>query len=199
VAEYKKGNFAGRPDLTRKILFPDSNLSSRKTLHFNRSLQAQNKAIYIGANYFSKTFGVYVANSLSKGHIDIKRIQLPHSYQPRDIIVRGNTIYLLCSKEEEQEFRNIVLEANLHNPAQAKELFHFMSSAFARSFEEISGDFYFGLGYNVKSQRKWSVEEINPDTGRLLRINQQMIPKAPENTGFSKPINAPIQGVKARQ
>jgi len=174
VAEYKNGHFKGRPDLTRKILFPDTNLSSRKTLHLNRSLSVQNKAVYIGANYFSKTFGVYVAGSLAKDRTKVKRIKLPHNYQPRDILVRGKTIYILCSKEEEQEFRNIVLKANLHKPTHAIELFHFMSSAFARSFEKISGDFYFGLGYNVKSQRKWSVEEINPETGKLLRVKKPL-------------------------
>ena len=51
-----------------------------------------------------------------------------------------------------------------------KKLFHFYSSTFARSFEILNNDFYFGLGCEVKNTKYWRENELVPETGQILRV-----------------------------
>jgi hypothetical protein len=41
-------------------------------------------------------------------------------------------------------------------------MFHFKTTAFARSFELLNGDFYFGLGSDN--------DDVRPETGDILRL-----------------------------
>lgn len=177
IAEYRDGLFAPRPDLQMRTLFPSIPLKEAKTTRLARNVASGGRVAYIGAYYYNNPFGVFVASSLKKGATDVKRVELPATYKPIDLVTRGNKLYILCNREEEEGFTNFVLEANLDAPEKAHEMFSFTSPAFARSFEIFNGDFYFGLGSNPKSQRNWKVEELNMDTGKIWVLAKRHIGK----------------------
>lgn len=175
IAEFRDGVFAPRPDLQIRTLFPGMPLKEAKTTRLAHSVASGGRVAYIGAYYYNNPFGVFVASSLKEGTTDIKRIELPAIYKPVDLVARENKLYILCNREEEEGFQNIVLEANLNAPGKAREMFNFTSSAFARSFEIFNGDFYFGMGSNLKSQRNWKVEDISEETGKMLILAKKHI------------------------
>ena len=51
-----------------------------------------------------------------------------------------------------------------------REVLQFSAPTFARSFEILNDDFYFGLGSEVGNPEQWRQEELNPETGQIIRI-----------------------------
>jgi hypothetical protein len=193
IYAYKEPNkLIPRPDLSYKIMFPDINLSNQDK-RIIRPNSIGSKAIYIGAYIHngiqSEPFGVFVTSSLEKNHTDIKRIKLPKKSIPWDILVKDKFVYLLLSKNiksswffsrSDKEGKNtevMVMRAPRNNLMQWKTLFSFKSSTFARSFEMLNGDFYFGMGTEVKHSKKWKLDELKPEAGNILRIKKQFILK----------------------
>lgn len=86
--------------------------------------------------------GLYVASDINCG----QKISLPEQkVLPMDILVRGNTAYVLAYvKISNSKYVNIVYKSD--DLISWTELFRFKNDTFARSFEELNGDFYFGLG-----------------------------------------------------
>ncbi len=70
------------------------------------------------------------------------------------------------------------------------EVLHFTASTFARAFEILNGDFYFGLGCDVKSRSEWSSKELSPDTGRLLRVRGVVVPDSEIPSGEVPPSSS---------
>lgn len=89
-----------------------------------------------------RPYGLYLASDINQP----KRVVLPQGNAlAADILVRGNTAYVMAFYGSvENGYANIVYESQDLN--QWTELFRFNSDTFARSFEELDGDFYFGLG-----------------------------------------------------
>ncbi|OHB62888.1 MAG: hypothetical protein A2Y76_06450 [Planctomycetes bacterium RBG_13_60_9] len=46
---------------------------------------------------------------------------------------------------------------------------------FARSFEILNGDFYFGLGCRVDPSRPWDRKPLPPATGDILRVKAEFV------------------------
>lgn len=130
------------------------------------------KAIYIGAENFNDhqflPFGAYVASSKSKGNLDVTAISLPENSRPWDIIVDNGIAYLLV--EDKENDNTVVRVMASKNALTWVELFHFKSETFARSFEILNGDFYFGLGCEIKDPDIWTQNELLPETGNILRL-----------------------------
>ena len=107
--------------------------------------------------------------------LEVKRIDIDPMYQAWDFIVKGKKVYFLTSLQEHKKYKNIVFELDINNlHKKAKKKFYFYSDTFARSFESLGNDFYFGLGVNIKSQRKWKQKELDNDTGKVLRIKNSL-------------------------
>lgn len=114
-----------------------------------RIQEINNKLVYIGSKVANGLQWIpdnlFVASDFSQS----TRVVFPESGAlATDVIKRGGTAYVLASvKGADGRYRNIVYRsADLQNWS---ELFRFTSDAFARSFEELNGDFYFGLGCYV--------------------------------------------------
>jgi len=176
VAQYGgRHAFLPRPDLTEQEMFPDTLLAEKRGKRITRYIRAGEKAVYIGAYNFKRPFGFYIASSLAKDHVKVARIPIPRSYVPRDLLVRGDILYLLCSEEVDGSYKQSVVRTSLSEPEESEVLFQFSTAAFARSFEEMDGDFYFGLGCDVRNTKKWSMDEVHPDTGKIIKISSKHI------------------------
>ncbi|XEC96005.1 hypothetical protein AB6A23_05405 [Paenibacillus tarimensis] len=89
---------------------------------------------------------------------------------PMDILVRGDQIYVLAYvKNSSRLYTNMVYKIkakDLDKDANWIELFRFSQDTFARSFEELNGDFYFGLGSDV--------EPLSESSGTILRVRSNL-------------------------
>ncbi len=83
-------------------------------------------------------------------------------------MVRDKYVYILCYSEIDE--RIAVMYAKRDTLDRWKELFYFESESFARSFELLNDDFYFGIGSEIENVKNWHQYEISPDMGNILRI-----------------------------
>ena len=183
VAEYQSGtNFSARFDLTPQVMFPNTKLNLKKSKKIIRTKKITTSAIYIGAytanDHHSLPFGAYIASSLHVKHTNIFKIPLPKNYVPWDTLLKGENIYLLCYDRK----NIVVMHTTTANLSQWNPLFSFASPTFARSFEMVDGNFYFGLGSDIKSSKQWSQSELHPQTGDIIMLNAKDINTAKRNT-----------------
>ncbi len=176
VGQYHGNNqFIERYDLTSEVMFPDTSLNSEKSKKIIRTNKIGTSAIYIGAYIFNDhhalPFGAYVASSLKADKPNIQKVPMPKHYVPWDTLVKGEHVYLLCYDGENV----IVLHALASDLSHWNALFQFSSVTFARSFEMLNDDFYFGLGSDVKSIEKWHQSELYPQTGDILKVSSKDI------------------------
>ena len=162
VAEYRRGNFVPRYDISIFDMFPDTRFDIKYS-RATRIISFDNKTVYLGAykynSHQTKPFGFYEA--VLKDHkIYAKKIRLKDGYIPRDIIKRGNIIYLLTSKSEQKSTDIEVLEFNKNDLNGYQTLFSFEYPTFARSFEYMGGVFYFGMGCDVDEGDAWKMDDI---------------------------------------
>ena len=93
-----------------------------------------------------------------------------------DHVLRGNTIYLCAWNATNKH--NIVYALNATNLTAAPvEVLRFAAPTFARSFEEVNGSFYFGLGCG---------ETTVPQTGEIWKVSTQQ-PNTPPQVSLSAP------------
>ena len=99
-----------------------------------------------------------------------KNIKLPKKYIPRDILIRSNNIFILIStiNDNKTEVKVLKYRYNIFN--KYKEIISFKYDTFARSFEEVNGNFYFGMGCEIKNPNKWSLKELNQSCGNILKV-----------------------------
>jgi hypothetical protein len=71
-------------------------------------------------------------------------IPLPESSVPTDILLKDKLVLILTHRKLETGFENIVIESS--DAHSWKETLRFSSRSFARSFEFLNAQFYFGLG-----------------------------------------------------
>lgn len=87
----------------------------------------------------------------------------------RDIIKHQQTLYVLSTEKQNSQFVNRVYQFDSGN-SRLNKIIEFTSTAFARSFERYQHYFYFGLGSDINDKENWSIDELSPDTGKILRI-----------------------------
>ncbi len=93
-------------------------------------------------DYGNQYYGLY----RTTGPGSSSKISFPAKVLPMDLITRPDGVYLLSANVNTLgQIVNTVykFDANL---STYTEVFHFTAPAFARSFEEVNGDWYFGLG-----------------------------------------------------
>ena len=173
VFEYKNNKFIPRDDLNIKKLYQIKN--SKKTIRISKSEIFKNKSIYIAAYNYINPFAIFIVESFNKNDTKIRKVNFPFKCKPRDILIREDFVYFLCTVKFNKIFKNIVFRSKFGNLTKPKELFSFKTKAFARSFEKFENDFYFGLGCDVKNKKKWKQKELKIETGTLIKITQENI------------------------
>ena len=175
VAQYYKGNFVPRYDISIYDMFPDTKFKIKYS-RATRIINFDDRAMYIGAykynSHQTKPFGLYSAKQAGKKLLT-KKIKLQDGYVPHDIIKRGNILYVLTSKENRYDTTIKVLKFTTSDLTTYKELFYFNYPTFARSFELLSNSFYFGMGSDVDEGDDWKMSDIKKETGDILKYTKE--------------------------
>lgn len=167
-------HFERRSDLTAEHLFPDTQGVMDRACIISLAVVFADSCLYIGSDARGP-FGLYRTDSLDPGAVRTTRIRLPDESIPRDIFIdNGMAFVLLQSPLAEHAVCNHVLASR--DLVRWAAFFHFNAPTFARSFEKLDGDFYFGLGCEVKNRNRWHQNELHPETGRLVRLKKEHLP-----------------------
>lgn len=132
-----------------------------------RATTALEKMVYISHRYdYYNTWipeALYFAADLNKA----ARVVLPETAAvPMDIAVRGSCVYVLAYlKVLDAKYTNFVFRTE--NTFEWTEVLRFNHDTFARSFEEVYGNFYFGMGCFT--------ERIPASTGKILRLSAETL------------------------
>lgn len=168
--EPSENMFTRRPDLDGARLFPETPEARARAFGIQRSVSFGASSVYIGS-----AVGLYRADSLQKGDVRTSRIALPEGTRPRDLLVRHHTVFVLLQGPADKSGVQVRVLAS-RDWKIWEDLLHFTAPAFARSFEILEGDIYFGLGCDVKSRSEWQQKQLHPLTGSLLRIQGRFSP-----------------------
>jgi hypothetical protein len=178
--EYRNDLFQSRwpwlvPDI--QVLNP-----STSALKIVRPIAMGTYCLYLAgaasSDHQTATTDVYLARSFEKGAMDVIRIT-PTGERPWDLISRGSIAYLLTSRKAGSgtgETFTVTIWQSKADLSGWTQLYSFPGlSTFARSFEEVNGDFYLGLGtddaataYDVWDQSYTS--NVKVDSGRILWV-----------------------------
>ncbi|TAN68540.1 MAG: hypothetical protein EPN17_08790 [Methylobacter sp.] len=185
VYEFKEPNsFIPRKDITPEIFFPNTKLNDNKTTKIVRPLTVGEKGVYIGAythnDHQFLPFGVYIATSLAKGHVQVDKIPIPDQFKAWDLLFKEGYLYILTSQQNGDGVNIKVLRSTVDDLLNLSEVLDFTAHTFARSFEILDNDFYFGLGSEVENSKQWRQEELKPETGQILRIRNVLLNKSSE-------------------
>lgn len=166
--------FEARDDISLETLFPGVALPFALPAKVARPLAIGEKAIYLGAHPHNDhqllPFGLFVASSLARGRPRVEQVLLPAGETPWDLLRHEGYLYVLTGKRDGGAMRVKVLRAPVQDLANLREVLHFNAATFARSFEILGNDFYFGLGCEVENPKQWRQEELSPETGQILRV-----------------------------
>jgi hypothetical protein len=119
------------------------------------------QVVYIGArkiiDHDWAPLGLFAATAADEA----RKLPLPGGALPRALAVHGGVLHALASSAV------TTTETRMHVFATSdlqhwEELFHFDADTFARSFELLGEDFYFGIGCDP--------ERLNDHTGRILKV-----------------------------
>jgi hypothetical protein len=175
VFEYKSSDiFMPRKDIMPKMFFPKTSLRVDKNLKIVRPLAVGAKSVYIGAythnDHQSNPFGVYIATSLEEGRVQVDRIPIPDQYRPWDLLIKAAYLYMLIEDNKGDRTVVKVIRSPVDKLMKWSEVFQFSAPTFARSFEVLNDDFYFGLGCEIENPKQWRQEELSYETGQIFRI-----------------------------
>jgi len=175
VSEFQPpGRFIPRRDLTAEILLPGYEFKSKGWMTVSRAQAVGDKTLYIGIGSDLPP-GLFLASSLEEGHPLVRRIALPDGNRPWDWVVYDNHIYVLTQAKAAEGAEVRVFRFQKEDLSGCQEVLHFRAPTFARSFEILNGDFYFGLGCQVDDSRPWDRKPLPPATGDILRVRAEFI------------------------
>jgi hypothetical protein len=179
VFEYILPNsFIPRADITREVFFPSTAMRTDVSSKIFRPLAVADKSVYIGAythnDHQSLPFGVYIASSLRGGQVQVDRMPIPTSYRPWDLLLKDGYLYVLVEVQGLNKTIVKVIRSRLDKLTDWGDVFQFDAPTFARSFEVVNNDFYFGLGSEIVTPDRWQQSELRPETGEILRIQRAL-------------------------
>ena len=90
-----------------------------------------------------------------------RALPLPGGALARDLVVHDNVLYVLASTQPTSRSTRVHVFGTRDLQSFAEVCF-FDAETFARSFETLNGDFYFGLGCDP--------DLLQPQTGRILKV-----------------------------
>jgi hypothetical protein len=122
--------------------------------------------VYIGANNTNDQqwtpFGLYTAAAVTAA----RKVTLGTGELPYDIVVYNNQCYVLTATPDSGQY--LIRVRATSDLLTWREVLKFRQPTFARSFEILGGDYYFGLGCNVTP--------LPLETGNILRVRGQAVP-----------------------
>jgi hypothetical protein len=168
---YREGGFQHlNIDLFPKAIDSSTAVVARAT-NFGKGL------VYIGGNNTNdhqwEPFSLFAANEVEQA----RPIELPEGHTPYDIVVDGKNCYVLTSTPREDMVPQVASGESV--PSQSgytmvvyasgdlvtwQEVVRFTAPTFARSFEKLNNDLYFGLGCHTTN--------LSPSCGQVLRIEK---------------------------
>lgn len=167
LAQYTGGNtfnFLGAE--LGNLMFPGTNNFQERVY---RAVHANSHMVYLasvnGGDNEPHPNGLYQivedgSSNISQAVSTAKPIILPNNALARDTLVSGSTFYVLATVGTAPNVVNYVYSSA--DAVNWTEVMHFSSDTFARSFEYLNGDFYFGLGGDVNASTN--------STGNILRL-----------------------------
>jgi len=180
--------FLPRRDITAEILFPQTRLRPRWSMKVVRVGNLKDKALYIGAychnDHQFLPFGLFLASTLDKRNPRVRRVELPDGTRPWDWVARDGHVYVLLEAKAANGVRVKVLRSHVEDLRAWEEVLCFDAPTFARSFEILDGDFYFGLGCEVDNPPHWKQEELHPATGDILRVKTEFVKSLPGHNPY---------------
>lgn len=156
---------------------------SSDKIFLSRIVEQAGNLLFIGsqldASDTRQPYGLYVAPALDQARL----VTLPVAGAiPYDILQRGGTAYVLAAAPRPGGGFTVLVfgSADLRTWS---ELFRFDATTFARSFEELNGDFYFGLGTTKAA--------LAEDTGDILRVAKGAYAAPPQGPTSPAPASPP--------
>lgn len=135
---------------------------------------------YTSSDHQTATTDVYLARSLAKNAYDVVRTT-PAGERPWDLLVRGSVAYLLTSRKSGsgagERFTVSIWQSTADLTGWTLRYSLLGLSTFARSFEEVNGDFYLGLGTDDGSNSAGAWDQtyttgLKADSGRILWVRR---------------------------
>jgi hypothetical protein len=125
---------------------PDAPMIISKLEHFNNGVvyTVGTRQMYTTDPGEERYEPIAKAAFFSSNFQDTVPIPLPKDSFPTDILLKDAQVLILTHRKLEAGFENIVIESS--DARSWKETLRFSSSSFARSFEFLNSQFYFGLG-----------------------------------------------------
>ena len=169
------GTFHPRTDLEPKKMFPGITFPAGVLCtKIVRSVTFKNHAIYVGSycsnDHQSHPFGLFVVESLRVDDVSIHQVVIPHNSRIWDLLIEDETIYVLMDTPDAEG--TIIRVASSQDGIEWTEILNFRARTFARSFALLNGDFYFGLGSEIRPRVKWD-QLLLPETGQIIRVRRE--------------------------
>lgn len=150
-----------------------------------RPVMIGSRALYLAgyesSDHQTRTTDVYLARSLAQGAYDVVRTT-PVNEAPWDLLARGATAYLLTSRRTTAAGTNEKYVVSIWQSTADLTGWTFLWSSpelatFARSFEEVNGDFFLGLGTDdgTTTAGPWDqtyTTGLKADSGRILWLRR---------------------------
>ncbi|MCM8534644.1 MAG: hypothetical protein NE334_01770 [Lentisphaeraceae bacterium] len=175
VYEFESGKVERRLDLSAEVIFKGFKLEGMRMAKVVKPQVWKGGSLYIGAACHNDhqfwPFGLFYALSLKKGDVKTAYVKLPEACQVWDIKIRNGAIYVLARALDDSQKNFLFKTKDLSKKFET--VLTFTSSTFARSFEFLNGDAYFGLGSTIRNPQKWQQSELHEQTGTLLRIKKE--------------------------
>ena len=130
-----------------------------------RTLKLGDKLLYIAGMNINNIQALPLELRLVSPGSNDREVSLPDGETAYDFLVDGQSAYLLSSCYTRGGVINKVYRSGDLNDWQ--EIFSFEADTFARSFEKIGGDFYFGMGAFITQK--------SSSTGRLILVSEEKI------------------------
>jgi hypothetical protein len=167
-----KETFVERPDLTASVVFPGFELQGYQRARVIKPVSWRAGSAYIGGychnDHQFMPFGLYFIRNFEKTRVDIRKFKLPRNEKIWDILANSDSLFVLVSSR--QDNGQLVRVVETRDFENASEVLRFKAATFARSFELLDGDFYFGLGCEVQDPHQWNKKELHPMTGEIIRV-----------------------------
>jgi hypothetical protein len=133
--------------------------------------------LYIGAATYNDhqyyPIGLYRASSLNY----IQQIPLESGFLPWDVMVRDGVAYVLSARQDTANQFTIRVQKSV-NLRNWDTLLEFTRPSFARSFEFLKGDFYFGMGIeweNESQTSNFTFLGTPEEAGNIYRLRRKSI------------------------
>ncbi|MCP1134189.1 hypothetical protein NKT34_12875 [Paenibacillus polysaccharolyticus] len=133
-----------------------------KNINFN------NKLVYIAGGVFNDSQLLPKSLNVMTDINQARRVSLADANAlPTDLLVRDDKVYVLTyTRKQANVYVSRVYQTN--DLTTWNEILRFTQDTYAKSFEELDGDFYFGLGTDP--------DVLSPSSGKILRVNRVDIP-----------------------